>query len=375
MRTDVVVVGAGLGGLHAAALLTRLGLDCIVLEARDRIGGRILSVPAEREPNAVGPDRPRYDLGPAWFWPDMQPRMRELTDELGLFAFPQYSDGAVLVERFKLEPPLRYERGFDAEPRSMRLAGGMLSLAEAMAARLPRGRLRLGARVTKIGLGETGRVEVEAAEGAGCLKIETGSVILALPPRLVAGRIAFSPGLPSRLHGAMAAVPTWMAGQAKLLAVYDTPFWRERGLSGTASSFVGPLGELHDASAPDGRPALFGFAGLSASARKAMGQGRWERLALSQLARLFGPQAEQPAGVFVADWAADPDTATPSDWEPPGGHPAYGPLPEADGPWASRLFFAGTEVAAEHGGYLEGAIESAVAAVERLARYAPRSGL
>ena len=364
MRTDVVVVGAGLSGLCAAALLTRLGVRCVVLEARDRIGGRIYSVSS----GAGGAESVRYDLGPAWFWPDIQPRMRQWVDELGLSVFRQYADGAVLVERLGLQPVQKYDRGFMTEPPSMRLTGGMQSLVEAVAARLPQGCVRCGVRVSRIGFSDMGLVAVEAIGGTGNLAIKADRVILALPPRLVAGHIGFSPALPSSLHSALEAIPTWMAGQAKVLVIYERPFWREQGLSGTVSSFVGPLGELHDASVPDGPAALFGFVGLPVGARKAMGLETLKQSTLAQLARLFGPQAAQPLGVYVADWAMDPDTAMPADCDPPSGHPAYGPLPELAGPWAGRLVFAGTEVATEQGGYMEGAIEAATAAVEKLAR-------
>ncbi|MHB8256309.1 MAG: flavin monoamine oxidase family protein [Acidiferrobacterales bacterium] len=363
MRTDVVVVGAGLSGLCAAALLTRLGVRCVVLEARDRIGGRIYSVPS----GAGGAESARYDLGPAWFWPDIQPRMRQWVDELGLSVFRQHADGAVLVERLGSQPAQKYERGFVTEPPSMRLAGGMQSLVEAVAARLPQGCVQCGVRVSRIGFSDMGLVGVEATGGGtGNLTIKADRVILALPPRLVAGHIGFFPALPSSLRNALEVVPTWMAGQAKVLVVYESPFWREQGLSGTVSSFVGPLEELHDASVPDGLPALFGFVGLPAGARKAMGLETLKQSTLAQLARLFGPQAAQPVGIYIADWAMDPDTAMPADCEPPSGHPAYGPLPELAGSWAGRLIFAGTEVATEQGGYMEGAIEAAAAAVEKL---------
>ena len=366
IRTDVAIVGAGLSGLYAALLLSRAGTSCVVLERRDRIGGRILSVSAEPPSDADGTAGARYDLGPAWFWPDMQPLMSQMVAELGLAAFPQESEGAVLVERYKLEPPQRYERGFNTEPRSMRLIGGMQSLADAVAARVPPGTVHLGVQVMDIELDGLGSVQINTLSDCGPLTVLANSVILALPPRLVSGTIAFSPELPSALHDDLEAIPTWMAGHAKVVAVYNTAFWRDQGLSGTASSFVGPLMELHDASAPDGRPALFGFVGLPAASRKAIGPDKLKHLALAQLTRLFGPQAELPVAVFVADWAADPCTATSADGELPREHPDYGPPPRFGGVWDGRVVFAGTEVATEYGGYLEGALEAAIAAAGKV---------
>ncbi|MFS0906790.1 hypothetical protein AB3N02_27595 [Priestia aryabhattai] len=58
-----------------------------------------------------------------------------------------------------------------------------------------------------------------------------------------------------------------MAGQAKAVAIYDRPFWRELGLSGFVSSWVGPLQEIHDASPDVGSGALFGFLGIPARMR------------------------------------------------------------------------------------------------------------
>ncbi|MDE2342580.1 MAG: FAD-dependent oxidoreductase [Betaproteobacteria bacterium] len=354
MRTACAIVGGGLSGLQAASLLHRRGVDCRLFEARERLGGRILSL-------ADAGTRGRFDLGPAWFWPDMQPRLRQLVTELGLSAFEQRTRGAVLVERFRLEAPQRYERGFNTEPRSMRLRGGMQALTEALAATLPSALMHCGVRVAAIRESAPGLLALYGP--AGELLVLAERVILALPPRLVA-RIAFTPALPEALVRWCENTPTWMAGQAKCLALYAEPFWVAQGLSGTASSFVGPMMEMHDASLPDGSPALFGFMGLSAAARQALGEQALKEAALAQWARLFGPQALDPLAVHLVDWAQQPDTATPADGEPPLGHPAYGvPAAFAD-LWAGRLILSGTETAAEQGGYLEGALEAAEVATQ-----------
>ena len=355
MRTACAIVGGGLSGIYAAALLHHRGVDCRLLEARERLGGRIASV------SGASPGT-RFDLGPAWFWPDMQPRLRQLVSELGLAAFEQQTAGAVLVERFKLEAPQRYERGFNTEPRSMRLRGGMQALVDALASRLPPERIRCNTQVTAIRETQDGVLELTGP--AGRILALAEHVILALPPRLVS-QMAFAPPLPEPFVQWCRNTPTWMAGQAKCLAVYATPFWIANGLSGTASSFVGPMMEIHDASVPQGQPALFGFMGLSAAARQALGEAALKEAALAQLASLFGPEALSPESLHLLDWAQQPETSTQADWEPPMGHPAYG-IPSSFGPLCSgRLILAGTETAAGQGGYLEGALEAAEAAVLR----------
>src|SRR5689334_17848941 len=87
-RADVVIIGAGLAGLAAARGLVRAGVDAVVVEARDRVGGRALT-------RTIG--RGRFDLGGQWIGPG-QHRLAALAKELGAATFPTHHAGAKLVD-------------------------------------------------------------------------------------------------------------------------------------------------------------------------------------------------------------------------------------------------------------------------------------
>jgi monoamine oxidase len=86
----VVVVGAGLAGLSAARALTAAGRSVVVLEARDRVGGRTLNHPL--------PGGHVADLGGTWIGPT-QNAVAALADELGLATFAQVDDGNAVYYR------------------------------------------------------------------------------------------------------------------------------------------------------------------------------------------------------------------------------------------------------------------------------------
>ncbi len=246
---------------------------------------------------------------------------------------------------------------------SLRVHGGMAALTGALAATLDPDRLRSGIALTALRDGD--RVTATLSDGTS---VRASRVALALPPR-VAADLAFHPALPPAAHAALRGIPTWMAGQAKVVAVYPAPFWRRAGLSGDAMSRRGPLVEIHDACDPAGDgAALFGFVGVPPERR----DGRCDALkaaATSQLARLFGPEAADPRAVLLEDWARSPETSTPADLAPPTSHPAYGMPRALGGLWDGRLLFASTETATTDGGFLEGALAAAERAAGTLARH------
>ena len=185
-------------------------------------------------------------------------------------------------------------------------------------------------------------------------------IALALPPRLAAQSIEFQPALEKSAMDAMRAIPTWMASHAKVVAIYENPFWRNAGFSGDGVSQRGPLMEIHDASPAAGTTgALFGFTGVPASVRQT-GEHDIARLAVEQLVAMYGSDAANPVGILVQDWAREEFTATFDDENaPPQQHPEYGTPPSLAHLWNGKLRLASTEMAPIYGGYLEGALEAA----------------
>lgn len=282
--------------------------------------------------------------------------------QLGLARHAQYESGAMRVER---GGPALSMNGYASYPASMRLAGGTRALTDALCQGLDPARLRMGHAVSRI-RASMGGVGVETMGPARAIATHAADhVLLALPPRLALDSIVFTPELPPALAAQWRATPTWMAPHAKYLAVYDTPFWREQGLSGQARSARGPLGEIHDASVVGGA-ALFGFFGLSAAVRAQVGEETLRVHCRAQLARLFGPLAATPREEFIKDWAQDPHTAARADRDAAAGHASAPPVRAADGPWHGRLTAIASEWARTYPGYLAGAVEAATAGVEAL---------
>lgn len=358
----VAIIGGGLAGLNVARLLHRARVDVQLFEARDRFGGRILTVDAQ---GAAGEDG--FDLGPSWFWPGMQPAIAALVGELDLPSFPQRTEGDVIFERMSREGPRRYPTP-PQEPQSLRLAGGSAVLIRELRRDLPAERLHAGTPVTRLDLQEGG-VRLTLPDRT----VTAGHVIAALPPRLMQATMSFNPALPPETETLWHGTPTWMAPHAKVFAIYDRPFWREAGLSGTAQSMVGPMPEIHDATTHDGQPALFGFLGIGAAERARIGEAALIRACVDQFVRLFGAEAARPRATLYKDWAADPLTATDAD-PASSDHPAFAPQ-WVQGPWSEVLTMAGSETSPHEAGYLAGAVEaSSNAAAAVMQRISARAG-
>lgn len=368
----IVIVGGGLAGLVAAWRLQQRGItDVVLFEARAYIGGRIQSVDgggATVDPARAALDR--FDLGPTWFWPRMQSELDRLVEELGLERFAQFERGEMLIERTPHEAPL-HVAGYASEPVSMRLVGGTGALIAALMQRIEPGCVRVGHTVCRMHrVGSSIEVEVRGP-GGELTTWHADHVLLALPPRLAERRIEFDPPLPSALARSWRDTPTWMAPHAKYVAVYDTPYWRELGLSGAARSVHGPMVEIHDASMPGSSAALFGFLGVAARVRQGVSDDVLRAHCRAQLGRLFGEQAARPRADALKDWAREPLTATEEDQDVVGHHAAAPPPGAREGVWQGCLTGIGSEWSAQFPGYLAGAVDAAEVGVRLLHQNAP----
>ena len=347
-------MGGGLSGLAATWQLRCAAVNASVVEARNRFGGRILTVGSEH-----GAD---CDLGPSWIWPG-QPLVASLLKHFNIPHYEQFADGDILLQ----QPGGSVERSPGPSPMagSWRIEGGINRLVDAIASQIDASHRLLAHRVT--GLAIDGDIITADINGpSGKTRLQAKRVALAIPPRLAA-ELSFTPELPAAVTRTLTATPTWMAGYAKFFAVYDEPFWRQQGLCGSAFSQRGPLAEIHDASPISASIfSLFGFSGLDSESRTRLGRDEFIKQATAQLAVLFGNQANNPTAVYFQDWSSESFTAGADDHRPLSCHPQYGFNLQLDSGWDGRLEFISTESSFSNGGLIEGALQAGLGFARRI---------
>ena len=348
---DTAIIGGGLCGVVLARSQHLHGRAIGLFEARERLGGRILSVSAG--------SGLAMDLGPTWFWPDTQPLVKSLVAELELADIPQHDDGSMLHLN---EPDKTPEHivGKKVHEGARRLQGGMAQLIDALAADLPPAVLHLNHVLTEV-CDRGDHVALAFAAGDDIVEFKARRVVLAVPPRVLEQQVRFEPDLDEVTREAMRSAETWMAAQAKVIIAYDRAFWREAGHSGNA--FVtheqAVVGEIFDACDSDAaRAALGGFLALSPELRASFSAGL-PLLMDSQMAQVFGT-ALGDGEQHYQDWATEPYTCSVLDRTSARTEHADVANPMLRRThWNGKLYLGGSETASRGAGYLEGALEAA----------------
>ena len=191
---DTVIVGGGLCGLVLANNLHEQGRTFALYEARNRLGGRILSVECSTAGMAV-------DLGPTWFWPDTQPRITKLVDDLGLKSIPQHDSGTVLQLNDPDKKPETFQMA-NIHGGARRLEGGMATLVNALASQLPADSIHLEQDLVSV-RDKGDHVELLFRSGDVTSIVHAKQAVLAIPPRLLEEKVRFEPALDGAMREAM----------------------------------------------------------------------------------------------------------------------------------------------------------------------------
>jgi monoamine oxidase len=247
--------------------------------------------------------------------------------------------------------PGTFERNFDTRDggQMWRLVGGSQQIALRIAAQLGK-RVVLKSPVRRI-TQKGGRVTVTSDH----YTVNCKRVIVAIPPTL-AGRIDYHPILPPERDQL-----TQRYGQGtltKVAAVYDKPFWRDKGLTGQAVSIDGLVSATFDDSPPDGGPGvIFGFVGGdSARTYQRMSPQEGRDKVLGEFASFFGEEARSPRDFFDTRWTTEQwSRGCPVGIAGPGTLLAYGDQLRAP---VGAIHWAGTETSTYWNGYMDGAVRS-----------------
>ncbi|MCH8557407.1 MAG: FAD-dependent oxidoreductase [Balneolia bacterium] len=360
--SDIIILGAGLSGLLIAAQIREKSPEkkVLILEARPQPGGRIRTV---RSGNSAP-----VEMGATWL-NSSHTRLLALIDKLGLDLVQQFT-GQKAIYEFSGHEPHQIVHLPENGGASFRVKGGSDRLIHALIKKLDGVQIRYNEPVTSIFESKENKDSKKGA--AGLLSVETsghkeafltGLVISTLPPRLLTATVNFTPALPDEVMNISSQTHTWMSESIKSGFTYapDNTFWLRPDSAATFFSNAGPLTEMYDQSI-DGKHALVGFMHDSFHSRS---KKEREGLALEQLNRFFGKSASGFMEYHECVWSEEVYTHSPhKNFIVPhqnNGHPIFR-QPLMDG----RLILAGTETAATHPGYMEGAVIRAEEVVREL---------
>jgi monoamine oxidase len=214
----------------------------------------------------------------------------------------------------------------------------------------------LGRKVTAIVRGDDG-VTVRTSSG----DVRASKVIVTAPSPM-AGRIDFDPLLPPERIALQQS--TYMGSVYKAIAVYERPFWRERS-GGEFLVLDDPGRAVFDTTPPAGPGHLCVLvAGPEARSLDRLDAAGRRAAVLGALTRHVGPEVLEPVGWHEKSWQLDEYVG--------GGYLALarpgtteGLVPVPSSP-VGDVHWAGSETAADHPGYLDGAIESGIRAANEV---------
>ncbi len=340
MRKRIVIIGAGLSGLLTAYRLLCKGYDIELIEGRDRIGGRIHTIHSKKK---------CVELGATWF-NETHKNLIELLEEFKISYYEQFMKGKSFFESNSYTPAEIID--IPENIPSFRIIGGTSQIIEKIKNQLEDVKIHLNDAVTEIDFTQE-IVLIRTKKQT----IHANLVISTIPQPLLVSTIKFNPILPNQLINISNNTHTWMQDSMKIALVYKTPFWRQKGMSGTIFSNVGPITEFYDHTNYElDKFALCGFVSNALTILD-----KEERIAkvLFQLKKIFGEEILDYTDYLETNWSEEKFTKNTKQNDFIFPHQNNGHLIFRESYYNNRLFLSGTETASQFPGYMEGAILSA----------------
>ncbi|WP_435262991.1 flavin monoamine oxidase family protein [Tenacibaculum sp. nBUS_03] len=347
MQTKIVIIGAGLSGLLVGYQLKLAKIPFIIIEARDRVGGRIHTV--------YNDNSAPLEMGATWFG-YQHTNLLDLLKKLEVSYFEQYMIGTSFFQPFSTSPASAIP--IQSQPPSYRIEGGTSSIINKLIEQIGEDNILLNSTVKHLEFTKK-NVTVSYNEK----KYIADKIVLALPPKLWINNIKIEPTPPQDLFEIAINTHTWMENSIKVALSYEKAFWRKNKQSGTLFSNSGPITELYDHSNSTGNKyALCGF--LNPSYASIDPEER-KRLVLEQIVNVFGNEATKYDNYVELNWGKEDKTAS-NNRKPLFAHQNNGSLIFKKEYYNSRLLISSSESSSSYPGYMEGAVDSANFVYEKI---------
>ena len=347
---DVIIIGAGLCGLSTANHLKKDNISFKILEAQNRLGGRIETI--------LGKQNTPMEMGATWFGKEHK-NLLSLLSEINVGYFEQQNEGIALFETMSFEPPQQYFVPANTHS-AYRIKGGTYQIIEAFKKTIGKENIILNTEIIQI-IDEGDKIRIEDSVGN---IFYCKHLIITIPPKLLINTISFLPELPHVVHQIMQNTQTWMSGSTKFSVEYSRPFWKEKGFSGSIFSQSRLASEVYDhCNFDETKFALKGF--LNSSAPHYTFEER-KQTVIAQLQHYFGDEALQYISYNDKVWTDKFIQLQNDNFLPPhynNGHPIY-----EESYMNNKLFFTGTETSKAFSGYMEGAIIASKTVAARVSK-------
>lgn len=348
ITSDIVIIGAGLTGLTLAYLLRNTAYKINIIEARERLGGRIFT--------AYQNDKAPIDMGATWF-NNSHSHLITFLEELNIDVFEQLLGDKAFYEPSSLTPYQLVPLPNNSDP-SYRIKGGSSALINTLAKSISQDNIFCNEVVTSINE-EADGITIQSHKNTFVSKI----VISTLPPYLLQSTIIITPNLPSDIQEVMESTHTWMGESIKVGLRFKDPFWKANNSSGTIFSNEGPITEFYNHSNYENN--LYALKGFINNSYFTLSKGERLQMILNQLRTYYGDAIDGYTSYEEKVWSKETYT-----------HLKYNRhiLPHQNNghhlftkPYLNdKLYIAGSETVSDFPGYMEGAIRSAQAIFEKL---------